>query len=281
MNTRMIIAATLVMLTGMACSAPVSAEEIEWQPNYQAALEAAQPDGKIIMVDVFTDWCGWCDKLDSDVYTDAAVVEFSRKIVNLKIDAEDGGEGQSLAEKFGVSGFPTILFLTADGREVDRIGGFLPAPQFLEEMKRIERGEGTFLSLQEAHAAGTISGEMLLELAQSYAMRNMVTEAEAPLQQYLESRSGEQDSNTDRANGMLAQVKLGQGDFESGERILMDLYNNRPDSEFMPSVLLTLTYLRAMQSDKEGAQAFLDELKRRFPGEVRAVQTGEQILSQM
>ena len=281
MSARLIFATTLFLLAGTACGAPVNAEEIKWQPNYQAALAAAQPDGKIIMVDFFTDWCGWCDKLDSDVYTDSAVVEFSRSIVNLKIDAEDGGEGQALAQRYGVTGFPTILFLTADGREVDRIGGFLPAPQFLEEMKRIERGDGTFLSLQEAHSDGSISNENLLMLAQHYLLRNMVNEAEAPLQVFLEEHGETQDEHTDQANSMLAQVKLAQGDVESAERILMDLYNNRPNSENMPRVLLTLTYLRALQSDKDGARAYLDELKRRFPGEIRAVQIGEQILSQM
>jgi hypothetical protein len=36
-----------------------------------------------------------------------------------------------------VDGFPTVLFLAADGREMGRIRGFYPAPEFAEQARRI------------------------------------------------------------------------------------------------------------------------------------------------
>lgn len=48
----------------------------------------------------------------------------------MKLNAER--EGKALAQKYGVSGFPTLLYLDADGGEWGRVAGFVPAPGFLQ-----------------------------------------------------------------------------------------------------------------------------------------------------
>ncbi|MEZ4829496.1 MAG: thioredoxin family protein [Bacteroidia bacterium] len=62
--------------------------QIQWMTIEQAAL-AAQKDHKKILVDVYTDWCGWCKKLDKDTYTDPKVIEYIRKNYHaVKLNAE-------------------------------------------------------------------------------------------------------------------------------------------------------------------------------------------------
>ena len=44
---------------------------------------------KMILVDFETDWCVWCDRLDSDTYTDPRVIDFAKNnLISKKIDAE-------------------------------------------------------------------------------------------------------------------------------------------------------------------------------------------------
>jgi thioredoxin-related protein len=56
-------------------------------------------------------------------------------LVPIKVDAEKG-EGPMLAARYGVSGFPTILFLDASGIAVHQIVGYRPPADFAEEMDR-------------------------------------------------------------------------------------------------------------------------------------------------
>jgi thioredoxin-related protein len=273
--------AVLALLVLMMISGPAETSDIKWLASFEQAQAQASSEGKMIMVDVFTEWCTWCDKLDEEVYTEKAVIELAGGMVTLKVDAEDGGEGQALSQRFGVDGYPTILFLKADGREIDRIGGFLPAPQFLEEMKRIKEGRGTFLSLQEASEAGTIGGTDLLLLAEHYMMRSRVQEAEAPVRSFLQSYGDKADENTDRAYAMLAQVKMSSFDFSEADGYLVKLHDERPGSPLMPRVLLMLVYSKAMQNDAESARKFAQELKSRFPNERQAIDMVDRILQQL
>ena len=55
--------------------------------------------GKLIMVEFYTETCGWCRRLDSDVFPKPLVAEAIRPFVPVKVDAEDG-EGRPLVEKY-------------------------------------------------------------------------------------------------------------------------------------------------------------------------------------
>lgn len=58
------------------------------------------------------------------------MIQFSGQLVAVKLNAER--EGKALAIKYRVSGFPTVLYLDADGGEWGRMPGFMPAPEFLQ-----------------------------------------------------------------------------------------------------------------------------------------------------
>lgn len=119
---------------GYGCNKASAA--IQWKKSsYADALAEASKKDTVVMIDFYTDWCGWCKKLDSDTYPDPAVAERAAKMVSLKIDAEKG-EGPQLAQKYQVSGFPMILFLDKTGRVVHQVVGYLPPAEFAAEMDK-------------------------------------------------------------------------------------------------------------------------------------------------
>jgi hypothetical protein len=56
--------------------------------------------------------------------------------VFLKIDAEDGGQGQQFAQRMGVRGYPTTIILNSDGKKLKAESGFMGTPErFIQFVK--------------------------------------------------------------------------------------------------------------------------------------------------
>ena len=102
---------------------------IAWHRDLRRAIEVARAEGKLIVADVYTDWCGWCKKMDKTVYSDPAIVALSRQRVFLKVNAEDRGEGQSFAREMGVKGYPTTIILDGNGRVLNIAQGYIASPE--------------------------------------------------------------------------------------------------------------------------------------------------------
>ena len=114
-------------------SAGPEKKEVAWVTSRNVAFKKAVDDDKLVMIDFYAVWCGWCKKLDKDTYTDAGVVELSEKFVGLKVDAE---KERKCAAKYKIEGFPTIVFTDPKENEIYRIGGYMPPGHFAEEMKK-------------------------------------------------------------------------------------------------------------------------------------------------
>ena len=114
-------------------------EKFKWV-RFNEGLAEAQKTGKKVMIDVYTDWCGWCKRMDKDTYADGTVSDYlNRRYVAIKLNAESSASlefrGQSytereLASAFGVSGYPSIIFLKSDGDPITVYPGYADATKF-------------------------------------------------------------------------------------------------------------------------------------------------------
>lgn len=126
-----------------------SASPVAWQ-SWNEGFGRTTKGGKPVLVDVYTDWCGWCKRMDRDVYARADVSQYlNDNFVSIKLNAEsnqtamlDGKSlsARALAAKFGVSGYPTTIFMRGDGEHLVNVPGYLPADRFLLLLRYI--GEG-------------------------------------------------------------------------------------------------------------------------------------------
>jgi len=116
-------------------TASAAASSIGWEHDLDTALRRATSEKKLVMVDFYTDWCGWCKRLDQTTLTDSAVQQAISHVVPVRLDAER--EGAQEASRLGVDAYPTIVFLSAHGEEVGRIPGYLEAGPFLAEINQI------------------------------------------------------------------------------------------------------------------------------------------------
>jgi len=120
----------------LAKNADTPLSEIDWvQQDYTAALAKAETDGKLLMIDVYTDWCMPCKKMDKETFHEKNVVDKAANFVTLKLDAEKG-QGPEVQKKFGVTGYPTILFVNGKGELVHSVLGYQDGAAFISEMDK-------------------------------------------------------------------------------------------------------------------------------------------------
>lgn len=129
-----------------AVDAKASHVDVVWLTSLDAARkEAAEKKLPILVNFSGSDWCGWCIKLDKEVFSQKAFAEYAKSnLVLLLLDfpnskpqsPEDKKVNQALAEQYGVQGFPTVLLLDATGKQLGRTG-YMPggAEAYVDHLK--------------------------------------------------------------------------------------------------------------------------------------------------
>lgn len=104
-----------------------------WTDDYDAALAKAKAENKYVIADFSgSDWCGWCKRLDREVFdTEVFRQGAADKYILLMIDSPRDKEllsekakdrNPDLVKKYNVNGFPTVLVLDGDGKVVFKTG---------------------------------------------------------------------------------------------------------------------------------------------------------------
>ena len=98
------------------------------QSAFEDALKEAAAENKRVVVDVYTDWCGWCKKMDEEAYSNSEVKKLLEdNFVLVKLNAEGKDKltynGKKYTEEelsyyFEVFSFPTTIFLEPDGKVI-------------------------------------------------------------------------------------------------------------------------------------------------------------------
>lgn len=92
--------------------------------TFSEALQRAKREHKLVFLDIYAVWCGPCKKLKSKTFANNEVGDFfNNSFVNVALDGEEE-EGNKLAERYGVRGYPTLLFINEDGDVVMSASGY-------------------------------------------------------------------------------------------------------------------------------------------------------------
>lgn len=137
---------SISLVTGLVILSLVAHSGIAGGPSsltwrtFDAGMAEAQRSNKKVLIDVYTDWCGWCKKMDASTYTDKSLTDYlNRHYVVIKMNAERsttvtyrGREysERELAASFGVTGYPATVFLTSSGDPITLYPGYAEAKDF-------------------------------------------------------------------------------------------------------------------------------------------------------
>ncbi|MCF0056582.1 DUF255 domain-containing protein [Dyadobacter sp. CY356] len=144
--------AVLIALTSFQTDDEMKkSQEIQWITIEEAYVKI-QKEPRKVLVDVYTDWCGWCKVMDRDTYKNAEVVDYiNKKYYAVKLNAEQKesitlgsqkfefiAEGQkgihqiALALTNNQPSFPTTVFLDDKFQMIQPLSGYMKAKEFHE-----------------------------------------------------------------------------------------------------------------------------------------------------
>ncbi len=120
---------------------------LDW-PTFPDAMANAKETERIIIIDVWSETCGWCRKLQAEVYTQPDLQEFvldNFELGRLDIDIRSDTlsykgytlSSQMLSSGFGATGTPTTIFLEPDGTYITRLQGFHAYDDFFDVIRFI------------------------------------------------------------------------------------------------------------------------------------------------
>ncbi|QRR02562.1 thioredoxin family protein [Dyadobacter sandarakinus] len=144
-----IVMLSLAVLTSFRAEKPVEKEGIQWL-TIEEAYAKVQQQPKKVMIDLYTDWCGWCKVMDRETFKNKAVIDYVNKnYYAVKLDAEqkekitlgkqqfeylsEGGRGINqiaLALTNNQPSFPTTIFLDDQFQMIQPLAGYLKPKEF-------------------------------------------------------------------------------------------------------------------------------------------------------
>lgn len=108
---------------------------IEYVEGYDSALARAATERKPLLILFRASWCRWCGDMTGRVLSEERVVRQSRRFVCVAVDAD---RDRDICRRHDIRGFPTILLLGDDGREIARRTGRVGPAELASLLEKVE-----------------------------------------------------------------------------------------------------------------------------------------------
>jgi thioredoxin-related protein len=120
---------------------------LKWN-SFSTGMSLAKKSGKKVLIDVYTDWCTWCKKMEATTYSDKKIQEYLNKnYVLIRLNPETDGpvtyngaqySAQEFSQGMGVNGYPATLFMKSDGQAITVLPGYSEAGTFIHVLNFIK-----------------------------------------------------------------------------------------------------------------------------------------------
>lgn len=148
----------LLFLILLAADGVSAQESIEWV-SVDEAMERAEEEQKLILIDVFAPWCPYCQRMQEEVYPDSRVEEaIETYFLPVRISIESDDPVQFMNREFTQAEFaralryenvPTTYFMNARGEVVGQQPGYLPEEIFTSLLRYVGSGAYETQSFEE------------------------------------------------------------------------------------------------------------------------------------
>lgn len=135
-----IVFSTLLIAGAAYLLWPSEKKSLEWEYYSDTLYETALNNNQKMIIDFYADWCIPCKELDALTFSDEKVIAGSHDFKCLKVDMTKtmSESTELIRKKFNIKGMPTVLISNSNGKEVERITGFVNAEEFLKIIEGVK-----------------------------------------------------------------------------------------------------------------------------------------------
>ncbi len=248
-----LVAVLLILTTDLSAQN----REIQFEKgSWEEVLKKAQKENKPVFVDAYAVWCGPCQVMSRNTFTNDTVADFyNEKFINVKMDMEKG-EGIDLAKKWEIKAYPTLIYFTPEGELMHQTLGGRNAAEFVtlgEDALNPEKQLGTFIKKYEAgNREPAFLAEYLVLLSGAYM------DGAAVAKEYFSTQKEEELSSEQNWNVIYATVDdIDSREFkylEKNRTVFENLYGKTNVEQKMEGVYAELLY-QALYTGDEKAYA--------------------------
>lgn len=122
---------------------------LKWH-SYDEGIALAKATGKPVFVQYYATWCGYCKKMDREVFSNDKIRDqIHAQFVPIRVTESSSNQvdyqGKKVTEKqltamAGVQGFPTLEFLSAEGQAIGKIPGYIGPDEVTSLLAYIHSG---------------------------------------------------------------------------------------------------------------------------------------------
>tara|TARA_Y100001978_G_C23500867_1_gene340955 strand:+ start:17 stop:547 length:531 start_codon:yes stop_codon:yes gene_type:complete len=140
---------SVVVLISLSAFAGDKDSPVKWY-TFEEALEAQAKEPKPLFMDIYTDWCGWCKKMDKNTFANAEIAKYlNENFYPVKFDAEQkeeieykgttykfvqkgrrGSHELAIAILQGQMSYPSVAFMTEEAELLTVVPGYMEAKDF-------------------------------------------------------------------------------------------------------------------------------------------------------
>lgn len=164
--------------------------------SWATLLQKAKQENKPVFVDVYTDWCPPCKRMDQEVFPLPDVSEaYNNAFINYKLDAEKG-EGPALVKQYKIRAYPTYLYFDPNGNLLQRVLDYQEPSRFIAiAQETLEKNKTQLLSsLEEQYQQKKKDKPFLKHYIE--VKKSLELETSPALDLYFESSTAEERMDT-------------------------------------------------------------------------------------
>jgi len=109
--------------------------DVVWARNYEDGLKQARQTQRPLLFSFHTPGCGWCEKMDAEVFTDPRIVELTHSYVCVRLDTD---LDPAVIKQFEVVDFPATILADSQGRIVKRLSGYVTSERLAPALRTVQ-----------------------------------------------------------------------------------------------------------------------------------------------